>query len=187
MQARAASSAVTARAGTPGALTLLHTTSPHFRRLRADEKPQPADPSYVLALKAALADAGAADTKLIVMDGGFDAAEMAFATPSSPTYNASFAAAVAGAGLHYPCNAPHPEVREAGWTFWASEDYSRTETSWQDGASYWAQVLNNNYILVRPLRSINIEPGAASFFSPLHLHTHLSQLRHSQTFAHSRT
>ena len=120
-----------------------------------NEKQQPVDPSYVLELKAALAAAGSAATQIVVMDGGFDAQEMAMATPSSPTFNASFAAAVSAAGLHYPCNAPHPEVREAGWAFWASEDYSRTETTWQDGASYWGQVLNGNYVLMNMTATIS--------------------------------
>ena len=106
-----------------------------------NEKPQPPSADYVLALRAALDASGAAATKIIVMDGGFDAAEVALAAS-----NASYAAAVYGAGLHYPCNAPHPEVRDAGWTYWASEDYSR-DPAWSDGGSYWAKALSQNYIL----------------------------------------
>lgn len=36
------------------------------------EKPQPTDVSYVTSLKAALVDAGFADTKIVVMDGQWD-------------------------------------------------------------------------------------------------------------------
>ena len=119
-----------------------------------NEKPQPSSSSYVLALRSALDAIGAGATKLIVMDGSFDSATMALAQAASPTYDPAFAAAVAGAGLHYPCNEPHPEVREAGWTFWASEDYSKTETTWQSAASAWATVLNGNYVLANMTATI---------------------------------
>ena len=119
-----------------------------------NEKPAPLNSNYVKNLKAALEAAGAASTKIIVMDGGFDDAEMALAQPASPTYDPLFAQAVHGAGLHYPCNQPHPEVREAGWTFWASEDYSRTETTWADAASSWATALNGNYVLANMTATI---------------------------------
>ena len=74
----------------------------------------------MLALRASLDAAGFATTQLIVMDGGFDAAEVALAQA-----NATYARAVSGAGLHYPCDEPHPEVEALNWTLWASEDFSR--------------------------------------------------------------
>ena len=132
------------------------------------------DASYVLQLRAALDAAGFNATRLIVMDGGFDAAEVTTAQ-SNPAYRA----AVHGAGLHYPCSAPHPEVRNLGWTFWSSEDYrcvlwlclmpqrasrcyhlsNHTSTlphciyfdrsrdpAWDVGGRYWGAALNTNYV-----------------------------------------
>lgn len=100
-----------------------------------NERPQPSA-EYLLGLRAAMDAAGFAGTQIIVMDGGFDASEVALAQA-----NASYAAAVHGAGLHYPCDQPHPEVREVGWTFWSSEDYSR-DPAWSNGATYWGKALS---------------------------------------------
>ena len=71
-----------------------------------NEKPQPASTDYVVALRSSLDAAGAASTRIIVMDGGYDADEVAAAQA-----NATYRAAIHGAGLHYPCRSPHPEVR----------------------------------------------------------------------------
>ena len=94
----------------------------------------------MLALRASLDAAGFPHTKLIVMDGGYDPAEAAAASA-----NASYREAIYGAGLHYPCDRPEPDVEALGWVFWASEDYSR-DPAWDDGGSYWGQALNLNYI-----------------------------------------
>ena len=51
----------------------------------------------MLALRAALDAADLAETRIIVMDGGYDADEVATAAA-----NATYKAAVWGAGLHYP-------------------------------------------------------------------------------------
>jgi len=106
-----------------------------------NEKPQPPDASYVLALKAALAAAGSAATRIVVMDGQWDAAEFALARADT-----DFAASVYAAGLHYPCQAPHPEVADVGWALWASEDYSR-DPAWENGGTYWGKALSQNYVL----------------------------------------
>ena len=106
-----------------------------------DEKPQPSA-DYLLSLRASLDAAGFSSTKLIVMDGGFNGNELALAQS-----NASYRQAVYGAGLHYPCNQPHPEVERVGWDFWASEDYSR-DPAWENGGTYWGKVLSENYVLM---------------------------------------
>lgn len=113
-----------------------------------NEKPQP-DADYVLNLRSALDTAGFSTTKIILMDGGYDSAEVSFAQQ-----NASYRAAVAGAGLHYPCNNPQPDVRDLGWTFLASEDYSR-DPEWTNGAQYWAKALSQNYILMNMTGTIS--------------------------------
>ena len=94
----------------------------------------------MLQLRASLDAAGFPATKLIAMDGGYDPTETALAAG-----NASYRAAIHGAGLHYPCDHPAPAVEALGWAFWASEDYSR-DPAWDDGGSYWGQALNTNYI-----------------------------------------
>lgn len=38
------------------------------------------------------------------------------------------------------------QVHSLGWSLWASEDYS-AQPLWAEGASLWAQVLNQNYVL----------------------------------------
>jgi galactosylceramidase len=114
-----------------------------------NEKPQPPNEIYVLSLKAALANAGFGKTKIIVMDGGWDVAEFQLAQT-----NVTFAAAVYGAGLHYPCNKPHPETAEVGWALWASEDYSR-DPSWSSGATYWGKALSQNYVLMNATATIS--------------------------------
>ena len=95
--------------------------------------------------------AGFADSKIIVMDGGYDAAEVQLAS-----VNASYRAAVAGAGLHYPCDNPQPDVRDLGWTFWASEDYSR-DPAWDNGGTYWGKALSQNYVLMNMTATISCE------------------------------
>ena len=94
----------------------------------------------MLALRASLDAAGFAGTKLIAMDGQFDGNEVSLAHS-----NASYAAAIHGAGLHYPCSAKHPEVEALGWDFWASEDYSR-DPAWENGGTYWGKALSQNYV-----------------------------------------
>jgi len=113
-----------------------------------NERPQP-DADYVLNLRSALDTAGFSSTRIILMDGGYDSAEVSLAQQ-----NASYRAAVAGAGLHYPCNNPQPDVRDLGWTFLASEDYSR-DPEWTNGGQYWAKALSQNYILMNMTGTIS--------------------------------
>jgi hypothetical protein len=58
-----------------------------------------------------------------------------------------------GAGLHYPCDKPAPAVRDLGWTFLASEDYSRSP-EWANGGSYWAKALSQNYVVMNMTSTI---------------------------------
>lgn len=120
-----------------------------------NEKPQPG-PDYVLALRGALDAAGFGATGIIVMDGGYDADEVTTAAA-----NASYRAAVHGAGLHYPCNKPAPAVRELGWTFWASEDYSR-DPAWANGGTYWGKALSQNYVLMNQVGGMRRRAAAAA-------------------------
>jgi hypothetical protein len=98
-----------------------------------NEAAQP-QPDFVLQLRASLDAGGYGGTGIVVMDGGYDADEVALAQT-----NATYKSAVAAAGLHYPCDKPQPDVRNVGWAFWASEDFSR-DPSWNDGATYWGKV-----------------------------------------------
>jgi hypothetical protein len=82
------------------------------------------------------------------MDGGFDTDEVDLAQT-----NASYAAAVHGAGLHYPCNRPAPQVRDLGWSFWASEDYSR-DPAWSNGGTYWGKALSQNFVVMNMTSTI---------------------------------
>jgi hypothetical protein len=109
-----------------------------------NERPQPDSGAYIVSLRQSLDASGFGATAIITMDGGFD--DVLWGVVES---NATVAAAVHGAGLHYPCDKPHPEVAGAGKVFWASEDYSRTP-EWSSGASYWGKVLATNYVVVRP-------------------------------------
>lgn len=78
-------------------------------------------PSYVTSLRQSLDSAGLSHTQIILPDGG--GGEVA-GIVSAAQGDATFAAAVTGVGLHYPCNSPAPAVDAMGWKFWASEDYS---------------------------------------------------------------
>ena len=91
---------------------------------------------YVVQLRAAMNAVGFGATGIIVMDGGYNDAEITAARA-----NATYRDSIRGAGLHYPCNAPHPDVRDLGWTFWSSEDYSR-DPEWKNGGTYWGKALS---------------------------------------------
>lgn len=74
------------------------------------------------------------------MDNGYyNEQEVAWAQ-ANDTYRTSIAAA----GLHDPCEfyyGPEPTARELGWSLWASEDFSRDVTAWDNSqvrASAWA-------------------------------------------------
>jgi hypothetical protein len=121
-----------------------------------NERPQPDSGDYIVALRASLDAAGFADTDIITMDGGFD--DTLWGVVQS---NATVAAAIHGAGLHYPCTKPHPEVAALGKVFWASEDYSRSP-EWSNGGTYWGKILSTNYVQVRPPVTV----------SPCHGQTH---------------
>ena len=69
--------------------------------------------------------AGFPETQIIIPDGGFDKQII-------NDFNADpqFESAVAGIGLHYPCNYPVPEVTGIYHKkYWASEDFS-TVADW---------------------------------------------------------
>eukprot|EP00045_Choanoeca_perplexa_P014026 m.162775 g.162775 ORF g.162775 m.162775 type:complete len:791 (-) comp16539_c0_seq8:740-3112(-) len=95
--------------------------------------------NWTIAFKQAMDDAGWEDTQIIVPDGHYD--EDLFKQLES---NSELDAAVAGIGLHYPCNVPHPEVQEHGKKYWSSEDYS-TVGNWA-GAGCWGRLLNQNFV-----------------------------------------
>lgn len=64
--------------------------------------------------------AGFAHTQIIIPDGGFNRTIL-----TDFDADPAFEAAVAGIGLHYPCNNPQPEVTTVYHKkYWASEDYS---------------------------------------------------------------
>lgn len=107
-----------------------------------NERGQPDGTDYIVDLRQSLDAAGFTNTKIIVMDGGLDTNEV-----QNAQVNETFRNAIYGAGLHYPCDKPAPEVRDLGWDFWASEDYSR-DPSWLDGGSYWGKALSQNYVLM---------------------------------------
>ena len=78
-----------------------------------NEKPQPSSTDYVVALRNSLDAAGAAATGIIVMDGGYDADLV-----NDANLNSTFRNAIHGAGLHYPCVSPHPEVSSLKYSRW---------------------------------------------------------------------
>lgn len=61
---------------------------------------------------------------------------------------------VYAAGLHYPCNKPHPETAAVDWKLWSSEDYSR-DPAWADGGTYWGKALSQNYVLMNATATIS--------------------------------
>ena len=97
--------------------------------------------SFVIALRGALDAAGLGSTRLVVMDGQYNASQVAEAQADP-----ALAAAVFAAGLHYPCVRPEPAVEALGWRFWASEDNSR-DPAWELGGRYLGKALSLNYVL----------------------------------------
>ena len=118
-----------------------------------NEDSQPSS-SYVLELRAALDNAGFGATRLAVMDNAYlNHDEVALAQA-----NASYAAAIGVAGLHDPCSyayVPFPEVRELGWSLWASEDFSRDVSVWADSQSYWMKALSQHYVVMNITATIS--------------------------------
>ena len=119
-----------------------------------NEDSQPDGSSYILALRKALDDAGFGATKIAVMDNAYlNEAEVALAQA-----NASYAAAVGVAGLHDPCSyayTPFPAVRELGWDLWASEDFSRDVSTWDDSQNYWMKALSQHYVVMNITATIS--------------------------------
>ena len=90
--------------------------------------------------RAAMDSIGFKETKIIIPDGG-DNRDIKTAADSDP----AFEAAVAGIGLHYPCNHPDELIEQKyGWKYWSSEDYS-TVGNWA-GAACWGRALNQNFV-----------------------------------------
>lgn len=97
--------------------------------------------SWTAALRASLDAAGFNHTKLVIPDGAWDMSVL-----STVAANASFAAALSEGvmGLHYPCYAPHPEVRQAGLHYWSTED-GAVPGDW-NGAGCIGRLLNHNFV-----------------------------------------
>ena len=106
-----------------------------------NEKPW-GNPGWIKQLRAALDGAGHTDTGLILGDNLLLPGNLLPDMASDP----SFAAAVAGVGLHYPCmqhgknaDRPHPNVTTVfRKKLWSTED-SSTAAGWH-GASCWGRV-----------------------------------------------
>ena len=92
-------------------------------------------------LRTAMDATGHASTGIVVMDNGYyNQQEVAWAQ-ANDTYRTSIVAA----GLHDPCEfyyGPEPSARDLGWKLWASEDFSRDVTSWDDSQNYWGKALS---------------------------------------------
>lgn len=87
-------------------------------------------------LRVALSDA----LPLLLDNGYYNTQEVTWAQQ-----NATYRAAIASAGLHDPCEffyGPEPTARELGWNLWASEDFSRDVTSWENSQNYWGKALS---------------------------------------------
>ena len=92
--------------------------------------------------------AGFSDTQIIIPDGG-DTSGIEAAMKA----DVSFAAAVDGLGVHYPCDHPVPSIEaEFGKKYWSSEDYS-TVGDWA-GAACWGRILNQNYVRMNQTSTI---------------------------------
>ncbi len=105
--------------------------------------------SYVLGLRNSLDAAGFTNTQIIIPDG-YDYPSAVAAMEA----NATFAAALSGVGLHYPCNSPDPIVENGlGKKFWASEDFSTVSD--QAGAECWGRMLVDNYVRMNMTSTIS--------------------------------
>ena len=121
---------------------MVHSTAPESRStatLLAVLLPPPFPP-LPRQLRDALDAAGHTRTGIVVMDNGYyNEQEVAWAQA-----NDTYRTAIAAAGLHDPCEfyyGPEPTARELGWSLWASEDFSRDVTAWDNSqvrADGWA-------------------------------------------------
>lgn len=93
----------------------------------------------MIGLRAALDAAGFSSTKIVIPDGGYDTSIMADAA-ANKTFSDSFDVV----GLHYPCDAAHPEVQAGGKKYWASEHWW-ADPDWK-GAASWGHLLSYNYV-----------------------------------------
>ncbi len=109
-----------------------------------NEAAQP-QPDYLVELRQSLDAGGYEKTGIVVMDNGyFNTQEVEWAQQND-TYRQSIAAA----GLHDPCEffyGPLPAARDLGWSLWASEDFSRDVSQWQDSQNYWGKALSQHYV-----------------------------------------
>eukprot|EP00946_MAST-07B_sp_MAST-7B-sp1_P001804 g1804.t1 len=104
------------------------------------------NPDWIVKFRRAMDREGFNDTKIIIPDGGWDQ-QILVDLNADKDKGGDFSAALAGGGigLHYPCNAPHPEVQlQYGLKYWSSEDYS-TVADWS-GAGCWGRLLNQNVV-----------------------------------------
>jgi galactosylceramidase len=106
---------------------------------------------YVKGLRSTLDSKGFQNTKIVLPDGGYDASILTYAATDS-IFNSSFDVI----GLHYPCNDVHPEVAQAGKSYWASEHW------WDqpdfNGASTWGHLLNYNWVAMNMTSTISWSP-----------------------------
>jgi galactosylceramidase len=106
---------------------------------------------YVKGLRSTLDSKGFQHTKIVLPDGGYDASILTSAATDS-IFNSSFDVI----GLHYPCNDVHPEVAQAGKSYWASEHW------WDqpdfNGASTWGHLLNYNWVAMNMTSTISWSP-----------------------------
>lgn len=106
-------------------------------------------PDWTKDFRQALDDGGFADTQIIIPDGNSPADYL-----KDMDTDPALRSAVAGVGLHYPCNRPDPAVVDSyGLKFWASEDYS-TVGDWA-GAGCWGRLLNQNFVRMNMTATIS--------------------------------
>lgn len=113
-----------------------------------NEKPMGAT-DYVKGLRASMDAAGFSSTLLSVADNDYSMSAIIGPALTDPAFNASFHSV----GRHYPCDYPYPQLeQEIGKAYWSSED-SSTANDWA-GASCWARLLNQNYVLMNMTSTI---------------------------------
>ena len=99
---------------------------------------------YILSLRSALDAAGFGNTGIVIGDDGGNADDFV----KLGRANATFAAAVAAIGIHYPCVVAGASAVEAlGWKFWASEDWW-CGYDWA-GAGCYARTIARNWLSSR--------------------------------------
>ena len=106
-------------------------------------------PDYIAGLRSTLNAAGFDKTQIVLPDGGSEEIDRAL---KSTAGNPAFAQAFSTIGMHYPCNAPNPDVNAQGYAYWSSEDYS-TVADWA-GAGCWGRSLVQNYVRMNQTATI---------------------------------